>query len=109
MVTAGLLVRMEAKPGKEEEVARFLESALPIVEGEPATTAWFALRFGPTSFAIYDCFPDDAGRQAHLSGPVARALVERGPELFSEEPSIERADILAVKLAGVGAAGSSAT
>ncbi len=98
MVTVGLLVRLEAKPGKEAEVESFLRSAQAIVEQEPATTAWFAVRFGPSTFAIFDVFPDDAGRQAHLAGQVAAALMEKAPDLFASPPSIEKIDILADKL-----------
>ena len=98
MVTVGLLVRLEAKPDREEEVAEFLQGALPLVDQEPATTAWFAVRLGPSTFAIFDVFPDDAGRKAHLSGAVAAALLERAPELFAEPPAIEELDVLAAKL-----------
>ena len=100
MVTTALLVRLEAKPGKETEVQRFLEGALPIVQGEPATTAWFAIRMGPSTFGIFDAFPDDAGRQAHLGGAVAAALMARASELLSEPPVIEQIDVLADKLPG---------
>jgi quinol monooxygenase YgiN len=98
MVTVGLLVRLEAKPGREDEVASFLEGALPLVEQEPATIAWFALRLGPSTFGIFDVFPDDAGRKAHLSGAVAAALMERAPDLFAESPAIDEVDVLAAKL-----------
>ncbi len=98
MVKAGLFVRLEAKLGKEEEVAKFLSGALPLAEKEPATTAWFAMRFGPSTFGIFDVFPDDAGRQAHLSGPIAAALMEKASELLSEAPRIEKLDVLAAKL-----------
>ena len=98
MVTEGLFVRLEAKPGREEEVASFLNGGLPVVEDEPGTTAWFALRFGPTTFGIFDVFPDESGRQAHLSGRVAQALMERAPEMLAEPPAIEKLDILAAKL-----------
>ncbi len=97
-VTVGLLVRLEAKPGKEAEVESFLRGALPIVQQELATSAWFAIRFGPTSFGIFDVFPDDAGRQAHLTGQVAAALMARASELFAQPPAIEQIDILADKL-----------
>lgn len=100
MVKTGLFVRLEAKPGKEEEVSKFLTSALPLAEGEPATTAWFAVRLGPSTFAIFDVFPDDAGRQAHLSGPIAAALMERASQLLSVPPNIEKLDVLAAKLSG---------
>ncbi len=98
MVKVALLVRLEAKPGKEAEVEAFLTGALPIVEGEPETTAWFAIRMGPTTFGIFDAFPGEEGRQAHLSGAVAAALMERAEELFAEPPAIEQIDVLASKL-----------
>jgi quinol monooxygenase YgiN len=98
MVTKGLIVRLEAKPGRELDVAAFLESARPLVEDEPETIAWFAVRAGTTSFAIVDVFPDDAGRQAHLSGAVAAALVKGAAELLAEPPVIEEVDVLAAKL-----------
>ncbi|WP_432414930.1 putative quinol monooxygenase [Chromohalobacter israelensis] len=98
MVKVALFVRLEAKPGKEKEVENFLVSGLPIVNEEPATTAWFGIRLGPSTFGIFDAFPDEAGRQAHLSGKVAAALMEKAGELFSEPPSIENVDVLAAKL-----------
>src|SRR6266481_2620487 len=98
MVKVALFVRLEAKPGKEADVERFLRAGLPIVQEEPATTVWFALRLGPSTFAIYDAFPDESGRQAHLSGRVAAALMEKASELFAQPPTIEKADILAAKL-----------
>jgi len=99
-VTEGLLVRLEAKPGKEADVESFLEGGLPLVEDEPATTAWFAIRFGPSEFGIFDAFPDDSGRQAHLSGQVAKALEEQGDELFARPPQMEPASVIAAKLPG---------
>jgi quinol monooxygenase YgiN len=98
MVNVALFVRLEAKPGKEADVERFLRAGLPIVQEEPATTVWFALRLGPSTFAIYDAFPDESGRQAHLSGRVAAALMEKASELLAQPPTIEKADILAAKL-----------
>jgi quinol monooxygenase YgiN len=98
MVKVALFVRLEAKPSKEAEVESFLHSGLPIVEREPATILWFALRLGPSTFGIFDAFPDDAGRQAHLSGQVAAALMAKAPELLAQPPSIEKVDILASKL-----------
>ncbi|TKB57848.1 MAG: antibiotic biosynthesis monooxygenase [Nitrospira sp.] len=77
MVKVALFVRLDAKPGKEKEVESFLLSGLPIVQAEPATTAWFGLRLGPSTFGIFDAFPDEAGRQAHLSGRVAAALMAK--------------------------------
>ena len=98
MVGVGLLVTLEAQAGKEEELASFLEGALPLVEQEPQTTTWFAVRFGGSRFAIFDTFPDDAGRQVHLAGAVAAALMKNAPELLTGEPSIETVDVLAAKL-----------
>jgi quinol monooxygenase YgiN len=98
MVTKGLIVRLEARPGMEEELASFLRDALPLVQAEAQTTAWFALRAGPTSFAIVDVFPDDAGRQAHLDGAVARALLGRAAELLAGPPEVEPTEVLAAKL-----------
>jgi quinol monooxygenase YgiN len=100
MVTTGLIARLEAKPGKDRELAELLVAALPLVEDEPQTVAWLALRTSPSSFAIVDVFPDEAGRQAHLDGPVALALSERAPELLAKPPEIERVDVLAAKLSG---------
>lgn len=100
MVKVALFVRLEAKPGKEKEVERFLLSGLPLVEEEPATTAWFGIRLGPSTFGIFDAFPDEAGRQAHLSGKVAAALMANAAELFAVPPSIEKVDVLAAKLPG---------
>ena len=100
MVKVALFVRLEAKPGKEKEVESFLLSGLPLVNEEPGTIAWFGIRLGPSTFGIFDAFPDEAGRQAHLSGKVAAALMEKAGELFSEPPSIENVDVLAAKLPG---------
>ena len=96
--TVGLYVQLEAKAGKEDAVVAFLEGGQAIVEEEPATTAWFAIRMGPTTFGIFDVFPDDAGRQAHLSGRVAAALMQQAPELFAKDPEIRPVDVLASKL-----------
>src|SRR5580765_1450118 len=99
MVSTALFVRLEAKPGKEEEVANFLKGGLAIVQQEPATIAWFGIRLGPSTFGIFDAFPDEAGRQAHLNGKVAAALMAKAGELLSQPPSIEKVDVLAAKLA----------
>jgi quinol monooxygenase YgiN len=98
MVKVGLFVRLEAKPGKEKDVETFLRGGLPLAQQEPATTAWFAIRLGKSTFAIFDAFPDDAGRQAHLTGPIAKALMAKASELLAQPPSIEKADVLAAKL-----------
>ncbi len=97
MVKVGILARMEAKPGKEDEVTAFLESALALVQEEPDTVTWYAIRIGPSEFAIFDTFEDDAGRQAHLSGKVAEALLAKASELFVASPDIQSIDILASK------------
>ena len=98
MVTVGLLVTLEAKPGQEDDLAAFLKGALPLVEEEPQTTAWFAVRQGSSRFAIFDAFPSEAGREEHLAGQVAAALIENAPALLASDPSIETIDVLAVKL-----------
>ena len=98
MVKVALLVRLEAKPGKESEVASFLEGALPLADQEAATPVWFALRLGPSTFGIFDAFADDAGRQGHLKGPIAAALMAKASELLARPPQIEQVDLLAVKL-----------
>jgi quinol monooxygenase YgiN len=98
MVKTGLFVRLEAKPGKEKDVENFLNAALALVNEEPATTAWFAIRMGPSTFGIFDVFPDEAGREAHLSGKVAAALMAKASELFATPPNIQKLDVLAAKL-----------
>jgi quinol monooxygenase YgiN len=100
MVKLALYVHLEAKPGKEKEVEAFLLSGLPLVEQEPATTAWFGLKLGPSSFGIFDAFPDEAGRDAHLNGKVAAALMAKAGELLASPPSINKVDVLAAKLPG---------
>ncbi|HZZ04474.1 antibiotic biosynthesis monooxygenase [Paraburkholderia sp.] len=98
MVKLALYVRLEAKPGKEKDVEAFLLSGLPLVEDEPSTTAWFGLKLGPSTYAIFDAFPDEAGRDAHLNGKVAAALMAKAGELFATPPSIHKIDVLASKL-----------
>ncbi len=100
MTTVGLLVRLRAKAGKEDEVQTFLESGQAIVQEEPETVAWFAIKMGPSEFGIFDAFPDDSGRQAHLSGRVAEALMAQASELFEEAPDIQPVDVIADKLPG---------
>jgi quinol monooxygenase YgiN len=97
-VKLALIAKLEAKPGKEAEVENFLKSALPLVEDEPGTIAWFAIRMGTSSFGIFDVFNDDAGRQAHLNGKVAAALMAKARELFREPPEIQKWDVLDSKL-----------
>ncbi len=97
MVKVGLLVRLEAKPGKEQAVADFLRGGLPLVQEEPETINWYGIQMGPSTFGIFDTFPDDAGRKAHLGGKVAAALMANAGELLSADPVIEMIDILASK------------
>jgi quinol monooxygenase YgiN len=89
-----------AKPGKEEAVAEFLRQAKALVEAEPATIAWFGVRLGPATFAIFDAFPDEAGRKAHLAGKVAAGLMAKAGDLLAQPPLIKMADVLASKLPG---------
>ena len=98
MVRVALFVRLEAKQGKEKDVENFLLGGLPLVQQEPATIAWFGIRIGPTTFGIFDAFPDETGRQAHLAGKVAAALMDRAGELLAQPPTIEKVDVLAAKL-----------
>lgn len=100
MTKFALYVPLKAKPGKENEVANFLRSALPLVDAEPGTVSWFAIQEGPSSFAIFDTFDDEAGREAHLNGKVAAALMEKikAGDLFAETPAIHKIGIIADKL-----------
>ena len=92
-----LLVRLEAKPGKEKEVSDFIRSALPLAQAEPFTAKWYALQIGPSTFGIFDSFETEEGRKAHLSGPIAQALMQKAPDLLAGAPVIEMVDLLAVK------------
>lgn len=98
MVTVGLLATLVAKPGKEDELAAFLASALPLAEAEPDTTAWFAIKIDASTYGIFDVFPGAEGRQAHLEGPIAAALMAKADELLASPPDIKPIDILAAKL-----------
>ena len=98
MLKHGLFARLEAKPGKEDAVAAFLMQGLQLANQETATPVWFALRLGPTTFAIFDAFHDEAGRQGHLTGPIAKALMAQAATLLAAPPVIERLDVLGSKL-----------
>jgi quinol monooxygenase YgiN len=100
MDTLAILALLKAKPGKEKEVEEFLKSALLMVQAETGTTSWYALKMGPSKFGIFDTFPDEIGRNAHLSGEIAKALFAKAEELFAEPPTIEQPEILAVKTPG---------
>ncbi|HEX9162102.1 MAG TPA: antibiotic biosynthesis monooxygenase [Thermoanaerobaculia bacterium] len=93
-----LFVQLKAKPGKEQELEQFLKSGLPLAEQEPATITWFAVKIAPSTYGIFDAFPDEAGRQAHLNGPIAAALMAKAPDLLAGAPSIGKLDVLAAKL-----------
>ncbi len=97
-VSVSFVARIVAKEETAEEVAEFLTSALALAEEEEATIAWFALRTGPTTFWIVDAFPDEDGRQAHITGPIARALMANAERLFAEPPEILPAEVLASKM-----------
>ena len=97
MVKFALLARLEAKPGKEQEVADFIKSALPLARQEAETISWYALQIGPSTFGIFDTFENEEGRKAHLSGQIAAALMAKAPELLAIDPVIEQVNLLAVK------------
>ena len=100
MLKHALFVRLEAKPGKEAEVAQFLQTGLGLAQQEGTTPVWFALQLGSSTFGIFDAFADEAGRQAHLNGPIAQALGANAPKLLVQAPSIESIDVLGAKLPG---------
>ena len=104
MLTHALFARLEAKPGKENDVAAFLNQGLQLANQETTTPLWFALRLGPTTFAIFDAFQDEKGRQAHLDGPIANALMAKAPELLAEPLVIQPLDVLVAKLPALEAA-----
>jgi quinol monooxygenase YgiN len=100
MDTRAILALLEAKPGKEAQVEEFLKSAQPLAVAETGTTTWYAVKLGPGKFGIFDTFKDEAGRNAHLSGEIAKALMAKASELFAVPPQIEKLDILAAKAPG---------
>src|SRR5262245_19859400 len=97
MLTRSLFVRLEAKPGKENDVAAFLKQGLELANQETKTPFWFALKMGPSTFAIFDAFNDEQGRQNHLNGPIAQALMAQARNLLASPPVIERLDVLGAK------------
>jgi quinol monooxygenase YgiN len=100
MIKHALFVRLEAKPGKEGEVAQFLEAGLGMAQQENTTPVWFALQLGPSTFGVFDAFADEDGRRAHLNGQIAQALAANAPKLLARAPSIERIEVLGAKLPG---------
>lgn len=97
MTKLAFLARFEAKPGKEKEVAKFLEVALDMAKKESTTINWYAIRLSPSTFGVFDTFNNEDGRQKHLNGPIGQALMAKAPELFSSAPSIEPVEILGSK------------
>jgi quinol monooxygenase YgiN len=97
MPKLAFLARFEAKPGKEEEVAAFLDQALAMAKKEPTTINWYAIRMSPSTFGVFDTFDDETGRQKHLNGPIGQALMAKAPELFSKPPQIDPVDLLGAK------------
>jgi quinol monooxygenase YgiN len=99
MVKLGLYVQLHAKAGKEQELEKFLQSARSLAQAETQTVAWFALKMGPASFGIFDVFEDEAGREAHLQGAIAKQLAEKAAELLARPPEIMKNEIIAAKMA----------
>ena len=104
MVKKAIAAKLVAKPGKEAEVEKFLKSAQPLAESEAQTITWYAVKLGPGSYGIFDTFADEAGRNAHLTGDIAKALFARAEELFAEAPKVHKLDLLAAKVPGVKSA-----
>jgi quinol monooxygenase YgiN len=98
MIKVALLARLEAAAGKEDEVAEFLKAGLALANEEATTPVWFALRLGPSAFGVFDAFADESGRQTHLSGPIAQALMAKAHDLLASPPVIEQIDVLGAKL-----------
>src|SRR5436305_1973987 len=98
MLKLSLFARLEAKPGKEDDLTAFLKQGLEMANRENTTPVWFALRLGPTTFAIFDAFRDEAGIEAHMNGPIAKALMAHAPTLLAAPPAIERVEVLGAKL-----------
>jgi len=97
MIKLALFARLEAKPGKEQAVADFLRAGLSMANREATTPIWFALKLSPTTFGVFDAFADEVGRQAHLQGPIAQALMAQAAELFAKPPVIEAIEVLGLK------------
>lgn len=98
MTKLAILAKLEAKPGKENELQSLLEGALALANEEKETPVWFAFKIGPTTFGIFDAFADEFGRTKHLEGKIAAALMAKAPELLASPPQIEKIDVLAAKV-----------
>jgi quinol monooxygenase YgiN len=103
MPKVAIWAQLKAKPGKEAEVEAFLKSAQPLAESEAQTITWYAVKLGPGSYGIFDTFADEAGRNAHLTGEIAKALFARAAELFAEAPQVSKPEVLAAKVPGIKA------
>ncbi|HWZ97547.1 MAG TPA: antibiotic biosynthesis monooxygenase [Candidatus Dormibacteraeota bacterium] len=101
MPKLAIWVQLNAKPGKEAEVEKFLQSAQPLAERESETITWYAVKMAPGSYGIFDTFADDSGRNAHLTGDIAKALFARAEELFAAPPEVHKLEVLAAKVPGV--------
>jgi len=97
MAKFALYVPLKAKPGKEADVEAFLKQGAVMAKDEPGTVAWFGLKEGDGRYSVFDTFNDEAGRDAHLNGPIAKALMAKAEELFAEAPSINKIEIVAEK------------
>ena len=97
MLKLGFLALLEARPGKEGELAAMLKGAQALAAAEAGTIVWYAFQVGPQTFGIFDAFHDEAARKAHIEGPIAQALMARADELLASPPDIRRIDVLAVK------------
>ena len=97
MVNVGILARLKAKPGKEKAVEDFIKGALPLAQAEEGTITWYAIKISDSEFGIFDSFKDADGRDAHMSGEIAKALMANAAELLAEDPKIEFVDILSAK------------
>jgi quinol monooxygenase YgiN len=98
MTALAFYIRLEAKPGKEQEVAAFLSASRALVLEEPETTAWFAIRVGPSTCAVFGAFPNERAREAHLKGKVAAGLMAKAPELFANQLDFVKLEVIADKL-----------
>jgi quinol monooxygenase YgiN len=96
-VTVGVLALLEAKPEKAAELATLLEQARELAVAERQTVSWYAFKADEVTYGIFDTFETDAGRQAHLAGEIAQALITAAPELLAKEPDIRTVQLLAVK------------
>ena len=97
MAKQALWVMLKAKPGKEEEIEAFLAQGAQMAGDEPQTVTWYGVKMGPGVYGVFDTFDDEAGRDAHKAGEIAKALSAKAPDLFSNEVRIEQMEILAAK------------